>query len=50
MPTTIAEIVTAITDAYGGIIPMTTLALFAFFSFVVSAGFMLVKRSIRAAK
>lgn len=48
MPTTIAEIVTAITDTVGGIIPLANVGLYAAFGFVVAAGTLLVRRTIRA--
>lgn len=50
MPTTIAEIVTAITDTVGTIIPIANLGLYAVFGFVISAGIMLVRRTVKALK
>lgn len=48
MPTTIAEIVTAITEAIGTFVPLASISLFAGFGAVVSAGIMLAKRSVKA--
>jgi hypothetical protein len=48
MPTDIADIVTAVTSVIGGIVPMTTVGLLAFFGFVVAGGTMLVKRMSKA--
>ena len=48
MPADIAEIVSAVTATVGGIIPMTSIGLLAFFGFVVTAGTMLVRKTAKA--